>query len=69
MATGAETDHEDVPTPRRGRCALCGENYNDFGHNPVPVLSSPEFRVCGDCNTFYVLPVRLGILKLPWLPK
>ncbi len=55
--------------PKEGICALCGEEYTYWGHNPQPVLPNYEQRVCDSCNTTVVLATRLGILKLPWVDK
>ena len=43
---------------KEGRCALCGDGYVDWGHNPEPLLSFRE-RVCGFCNRDKVIPARL----------
>lgn len=46
-------------------CALCGNDYTKahwaHGNNPEPILPSNR-RVCDDCNSFYVIPARLGQL-------
>lgn len=51
-----------------GDCALCGSPYENWGNNPMPLLASADYRVCDDCNQ-YVIAVRLGVIKLPWLEK
>jgi hypothetical protein len=41
-----------------GKCSLCGEKYEDYGHNPEP-LKRFEERCCGECNMNKVIPARL----------
>lgn len=54
---------------RVGDCALCGMLYENWGHNPQPVLADANYRVCEECNATVVIPVRLGMIKLPWLEE
>jgi hypothetical protein len=44
-----------------GKCAICGESYGHFGHNPEP-LGDHDARVCDRCNASLVIPARLGQL-------
>lgn len=44
---------------RQGKCALCGLPYDEFGHNPQPVLPGYEQRVCEWCNDHVVIAIRL----------
>jgi hypothetical protein len=39
-------------------CCLCGDTVKQFGNNPRPVKS--EGKCCNDCNTHYVIPLRMG---------
>lgn len=54
---------------RVGHCALCGNLYENWGHNPQPVLPDSNQRVCQQRNDDTVLPVRLNLLKLPWIER
>lgn len=54
---------------KEGKCCLCGSDYKCWGHNPQPVLPSVDQRVCDDCNMDTVIPVRMGMVKLPWLKR
>lgn len=60
--------NESVPFARDGDCALCGHPYENWGNNPEPLLASSAYRVCDDCNQ-YVIFVRMGWLKMPWLSE
>ncbi len=52
-----------------GICALCGESYSDWGHNPQPVLPSVNQRVCAKCNWYVVLPARFEMWIRPQLER
>lgn len=45
-------------------CLTCGGRYKGiWGNNPHPINqdeSLVEREVCGDCNSMYVIPARLG---------
>lgn len=56
MQLAAIQTRASVPT-----CAICKGPCNDgYGHNPEPL--PVEGRVCGDCNSAYVIPIRLANL-------
>ena len=40
------------------RCCICGELFSEYGNNPDP-LGSIEDKCCDDCNSRFVVPVRL----------
>jgi len=39
------------------RCAICGREFEGFGNNPEPILSS-DHRCCSECNECFVIPIR-----------
>lgn len=41
------------------KCVICGEEINDYGNNPYPVRTAEDARCCDDCNSEFVLPVRI----------
>ena len=48
------------------KCNLCGEDipaeYDGkwtLGHNPDPLITSPDDRCCGTCNDLYVTKARI----------
>ena len=48
------------------KCNLCGENIPaehdgrwTLGHNPDPLITSPDDRCCGTCNDLYVTKARI----------
>jgi hypothetical protein len=43
-----------------GDCAICGQRYTHFGNNPEPILKLQK-RVCDQCNSMFVIPVRMGV--------
>lgn len=45
---------------RTGKCCLCNGTFTDYGHNPDPLGDVQTEHCCDDCNTMYVLTVRLG---------
>ena len=47
------------------RCAICGkEMNNEFGNNPWPVRANEEDRCCDECNTSFVIPYRIMLMRL-----
>ena len=41
------------------KCAICGQEIKDYGNNPYPVRIAEDARCCDDCNSEFVLPVRI----------
>jgi hypothetical protein len=62
-----------MSTPNRNDqildCSLCGQPFQGFGNNPFPLgeIGEDGFSgaCCDDCNTFQVIPARLGIILMP----
>ncbi len=47
------------------KCAICGnEINNEFGNNPWPVRTNEEDRCCDECNTSFVIPYRIMLMRL-----
>lgn len=46
---------------RTGKCVLCGSDYDNYGHNPQPVLFSVDSRVCDACDEDTIIPVRISL--------
>lgn len=40
-------------------CSICGTEFEGWGNNPVPLRPEVEDRCCDDCNTRWVVPVRI----------
>ena len=40
---------------QNGVCCICGEHYNDYGHNAQPYMNG---RCCTMCNERLVVPIR-----------
>ena len=46
-------------------CAICGnEINNEFGNNPWPVRTDENARCCDECNTSFVIPYRVMLMRL-----
>lgn len=41
------------------KCAICGKEIIDFGNNPWPIRTSENARCCDDCNSTFVVTVRI----------
>jgi hypothetical protein len=48
-----------------GRCILCGDHYEGWGHNPEPLIEYSRGQCCTECNTTRVIPARMA----PFLSK
>ena len=59
MSKLVENGPHDGIVKEVGRCSICGENYDHYGHNAEPVNSG---RCCDYCNTTVVIPRRIGDL-------
>ena len=47
------------------KCAICGnEINNEFGNNPWPVRTDENARCCDECNTSFVIPYRIMLMRL-----
>ena len=47
------------------KCAICGnEINNEFGNNPWPVRTDGNARCCDECNTSFVIPYRIMLMRL-----
>lgn len=47
------------------KCAICREPRG-HGNNPYPLLSSADnHRLCNQCNSSFVIPLRLGFAREP----
>lgn len=42
---------------KKKECAFCGKEIVGYGNNPEPFTNKGE--VCNECNSRYVIPVRL----------
>lgn len=42
-------------------CCICGKEIKGWGNNPYPVKEKGE--CCDDCNSKYVIPMRIFNLK------
>lgn len=40
-------------------CSICQSEFAEFGNNPAPFPSDNDERCCDDCNTRFVVPVRM----------
>lgn len=40
-------------------CSICGHAFTEFGNNPAPFPWDKDERCCDDCNTRFVVPLRL----------
>jgi hypothetical protein len=49
---------EDKKYEKTGKCFLCDNWYEEWGHNPEP-LAEFQNRVCSDCNRDVVIPERI----------
>lgn len=41
------------------KCCICGKEIIGYGNNAMPVS---EGRCCDECNSDFVIPVRLSVL-------
>ena len=41
------------------RCCVCGQRFVGFGNNPRPIPHKADERCCDDCNSRYVVPLRI----------
>lgn len=47
------------------KCAICGnEINNEFSNNPWPVRTDENARCCDECNTSFVIPYRIMLMRL-----
>ena len=47
------------------KCAICeNEINNEFGNNPWPVRTDENARCCDECNTSFVIPYRIMLMRL-----
>ena len=56
-----EKDHlsKEMRKLKNGRCVLCGNEYEDYGFSPYPVVTDkPQSRCCNDCHQNIVVPAR-----------
>lgn len=44
---------------QKGKCCICGYDYEEFGHNPEPLKNNG--RCCYWCNMNIVLPLRVRL--------
>ena len=42
------------------KCSICGKEIKGYGHNADPVNAG---RCCSECNTLYVIPLRIKRLR------
>lgn len=40
-------------------CSICESEFEGFGNNPAPFPSDNDERCCDDCNSRFVVPVRM----------
>lgn len=45
------------------KCSICGREYEGFGNNPWPVRKRVDLRCCDECDSHYVIPVRMILIK------
>ena len=46
---------------RRFRCCICGCDFWDYtGCNPAPIVNDENAVCCHRCDTFFVIPARIG---------
>ncbi len=45
------------------KCCICDQEYEGYGHNPLPLYNS-EGRCCTTCNFTKVLPARLMLKNI-----
>lgn len=45
-----------VEEKKKEVCSICGEKYDGYGNNAVPMAKG---RCCDSCNEFFVVPARL----------
>jgi len=51
---------------RNGFCCLCGNTYDNYGHNTQPVAFG---RCCTECNNYKVIPARIKLATGTEMPK
>lgn len=44
------------------KCSICGREYEGFGNNPWPVRKSIDDRCCNECDSHYVIPMRIVLM-------
>ena len=44
------------------KCGICQKQVTDYGNNGHPLTSE---RVCDNCNTGHIVPIRLALSSLP----
>jgi len=45
------------------KCCICGKEIVGFGNNPDPIPSNITDICCNECNSLYVLPIRVAYMK------
>lgn len=43
----------------KGKCCLCGKDYEHWGNNLEPFCIIDDARCCDDCNEKIVIPARI----------
>lgn len=49
---------------RKYTCCICGcDFYDQTGANPDPIMDGGKYSCCHDCDTRFVLPMRLHLSR------